>query len=298
VSGAGPFTPLAPDPAYKIDAPVVLLDNRDDLDDPFVIALGDLLGLWFTATPRGGGPTTILHSDAYSLEEGFLDPIAAVSADEPWEDGQVSGPSVLMGSPWLLLYNAAGAIGVATSTDGHLWDKIHGTTLTPNGAEEGTALGPPAAVRLGDRVRVYYSASGAIYAADTDAEGLLAGRIPIWTRLDGDPSTPERDPMLTGVSYGLAIERVFARAAPTPAGRLRHDLYFTVRIPASGTQPSTTCGFASSYSGDRFLAADAPILPLTPAARGPAETPYRDGALLLYVGRAGARDAIWAAKSP
>jgi len=228
----------------------------------------------------------------------------------------VSGPSVIRGAPWLLFYRAAGAIGVATSDDGHRWTKIPGTTLTPDQGAEGDALGPPAAVRLGAsggasgasgavgaRVRVYYPARGALFAAEADLADFQARRPPRWTRLDGDPATPGRDPMLAGAPFALALERVTARAAETPVGRLRHDLYFTARVPSSGptattATTTTTIGFAASYTGDRFLAAAAPILPRSPAARGPTETPYRDGALLLYVGHAGARDAILAARSP
>jgi hypothetical protein len=279
---------------------VVLLDNLADLDDPVVLAEGDLLGLWFTSRPRGGGPATIAHADAYRLEEGFLDPIRQLEADQAWEAGEVSGPSVIRGTPWLLLYNAAGAIGVATSADGHVWQKIPGTTLTPD-ATEGGALGPPAAVRVGDRVRVYYPAGGQIWSAETDLAGIVAHRPPIWERLDGDPTTPARDPMLaeSDLQFGVALERVTARAAPTPADRLRYDLYVTARLPsADAGPPSTAVGFASSYTGDRFLAAAGPILPIAPAARAATETPYRDGALLLYVGRAGVRDAILAARSP
>jgi hypothetical protein len=207
---------------------------------------------------------------------------------------------VIRGVPWLLFYNAAGAVGVATAVDGHVWQKIPGTTLTPD-ATEGGPLGPPAAVQVGDRVRVYYPAAGQIWAAETDLAGIVAHRPPVWMRLDGDPTTPVRDPMIarSDLPFGVALERVSARAAPTPAGRLRYDLYLTARLASADGGPSSTAvGFASSYTGDRFLAAAGPILPLSPAARAATETPYRDGALLLYVGRAGVRDAILAARSP
>ena len=51
-------------------------------------------------------------------------------------------------------------------------------------------------------------------------------------------------------------------------------------------------------SGDDFLVAPAPIVPPKLDARSPAETPYRNGALLLYVQKFGANDAIAAALSP
>jgi hypothetical protein len=80
----------------------------------------------------------------------------------------------------------------------------------------------------------------------------------------------------------------------TPAGRVRHDLYFTA--PTGAT--TSTVGFAGSFSGDQFLVAAAPIVPPKVPARSPAETPYRNGALLLFVQRSGANDVISAALSP
>ena len=80
---------------------------------------------------------------------------------------------------------------------------------------------------------------------------------------------------------------------------MRHDLYFTAVTAPTPMQPTiSTCGFASSFTGDRFVTASAPILPLKSATRAPAETPYRDGALLLYIERSGAHDAVAAAHSP
>jgi hypothetical protein len=92
-----------------------------------------------------------------------------------------------------------------------------------------------------------------------------------------------------------SLDRVSARAAETPAGRVRHDLYFTVQA-APLLHP--TCGFAASFSGDRFAAAAQPILPLDAEAQAPSETPAGAEALLFYVERFGTRDAIAAAESP
>jgi hypothetical protein len=286
VSGGGPFRPLDPDPS-------VLSDPLVDLDDPSVIAVGDTLELWVTAT-RGKG-TDIEHATAPSLDRfGDLEP--ALVADQAWEGAAVRGPSVLSGRPWLLFYSAAGAIGWAAAYDGKSWQKGPGPSLVADGAAEGSALGAPAAVRLGDFVRVYYPAAGAIWAAEALFADLARG-VPVgWSRVDGDPTTPARDPMLAGAPFAAALGRVSARAAATPADRLRHDLYFTAETGITNTP--TACGFAASFTGDRFEVAAAPILPLVPAARSPAMTPYRDGALLLYVQHSGVTDAIAAALSP
>ncbi len=306
-SGAGPFTPLAPDPSLdNINPPFVLADATADLDDPWVVSLGDLMALWVTA--RRANVTDIEHADSYRLEDGFLPLGQAILPDQGWEAGAVSSPSLIAGDPvvprgeWILFYSGGGAIGWATApaiTLGHKWTKAPGPALFANDREEGSELASPAVVRLDDRVRVYYLASGVIWAADAPWDDVAAGRATTWTRLDGDPSTPERDPMLTVPTWALSIARFTARAANTPVGRVRHDLYFTALTAPTSTQPSlSTCGFASSFTGDRFVTAPTPILPAKSATRAPAETPYRDGALLLYIARSGARDAVAAAHSP
>jgi hypothetical protein len=307
VSGSGPFKPLEPDPSLDaINAPFVLADNNADLDDPWVVDYGDQMALW--ATARRANVTDIEHSDSFALEQGFLPLVQAILPDQAWEAGAVSAPSLIAGDPvvrggiWVIFYAGGGAIGWATApavTLGHNFAKAPGPALLANGAEEGTELSSPAVVRLDDRVRVYYLAAGAVWAADAPWSDVVAGRATTWTRLDGDPSTPERDPMLTTPSWALSIARVTARADQTPAGRVRHDLYFTAVTAPTPMQPSiSTCGFASSFSGDQFAVSAAPILPLKNATRAPAETPYRDGALLLYIERSGSRDAVAAAHSP
>jgi hypothetical protein len=307
VSGSGPFRPLQPGPPYSdISAPFVLLEGVVDLDDPFVVAWEDQLALWVTA--RRSNITDIEHADALDLEHGFGALFQAIVADRAWEAGAVSQPSLIAGDPvvpgdvWILFYGGGGALGWATApavTLGHNWTKAPGPAILANGVEEGHVLSSPAVVRIGDRVRVYYLGQGLLWAVEAPYDDVVAGRATSWTRLDGDPATPARDPMLRPPSWATAIGRVTARAAPTPVGRWRHDLYVTVELPATDRRAATSsAGFAASFSGDRFVTADAPILPLDQKRHGPAETPYRDGALLLYIERAGARDAVAAATSP
>jgi hypothetical protein len=307
VSGSGPFSPLQPDPSLSnINPPFVLIESTADLDDTWVVSYGDQLALWVTA--RRSNVTQIEHADSLSLEEGFLPLVQAIFPDQAWEAGAVASPSLVAGDPvvpranWILFYQGGGAIGWATApaiTLGHKWTKAPGPALIANGAEEGSELSSPAVVRVGDRARVYYLASGAIWAADAPYDDVIAARATSWSRLDGDPSTPERDPMLRVPSWALTIGRFSARAATTPTGRVRHDLYFTATTVPTSLQPTvSTCGFASSFSGDQFATAATPILPLMHETHAPSETPYRDGALLLFIERAGAHDAVAAARSP
>jgi hypothetical protein len=152
-------------------------------------------------------------------------------------------------------------------------------------------------VRIGDRLRVYYLASGAVWAAEAPFADVVAGRATTFTRIDGDPRTPDRDPIIARPPFGSALTHVCARAAVTPAGRLRHDLYLTVGLPAGSTATSS-CAFASSFTGSDFAVAATPILPAMVTARDCAETPYEDVALLFYTQRSGAHDAIGLARDP
>jgi hypothetical protein len=294
VSGSGPFTPLEPDPSLSITAPVVLSDPTADLDDPTVVVWNDALALWVT-THRNGA-TAIEHADANTLLDGFMALYPGIQADQGWEAGGVSQPSVLWTNPWLMFYGGGGMIGWATAADGHSFKKAPGPALIANTAEEGDSLSSPAVVQIGDRFRVYYLAAGAIWAAEAPADDVLAGRATTWTRLDGKPETPARDPMLTAPSWALAIGRFTARAANTPVGRLRHDLYFTARTYPMGAQgASTNVGFASSFTGFDYATESTPIVSTHLPVHSPTETPYGDQALLLYVMHSGARDVIAAA---
>jgi hypothetical protein len=296
VSGAGPFAPLTMQPGEQIDPPIVLVDSGANLDDPAVLADGDRLTVWVTAKRKSG--IDIERADAPSLLDGFGPLEPALAADQPWEGGAVSAPSLLPGSPWLLFYSAAGAIGYAVSSDGRTWQKA-GPTLSTDGLDEGVALGAPAAIRVDDRVLVYYPAAGRLWAASAPFADLVARRPVTWQRVNGDPTRPGRNPVIDGVPYGVALGRPFARAADTPVGRRRFDLYFTVETglgPNNG--PATTCGFASSFQPVGMQVLPQPIVPPKLAVRAPTETPYGDGAVLLYIQVRGVRDALAAARAP
>jgi hypothetical protein len=305
VSGSGPFSPLDPsDPKWSsLNAPFVLQDSGADLESPFVLARGDQLSLWATTTRMH--VTDIERADATKLEVGFGDLAPALASDQQWEAGAVASPSIIAGDPivpsatWIMFYSAAGKIGFATSVGGDTWMKAIGPTLSADGREEGDMLSSPAAVRIGERLRVYYVAAGAIWAAETSYADVAAMRAVTWTRLDGEPSTARRDPMLTSPSWARGVTGVSARVVETPAGRVRHDLYFSASMPKYTTMTAaSSCGFAGSFTGDGFATAAAPIVPLTQPTHAPSETPYRAGALLLFIEQSGARQAVAAATSP
>jgi len=290
--GGGTFAPIAADPAQSWNAPFVLQQASADLADPDPIASGAAISIW-VAVARPGG-FAIARADAETLDGGFGALAPALSADAAWEQGAVRGPSVVPGAPWLMLYAAGGAIGAATSPDGAAWSKPPAPALTADGGDEGASLGAPAAIVVGEKLRVYYAAAGAIWAAEAPLADFQAARAPAWTRLDGDPSTPARDPIVRGVPFGGALDRPFARAEPTVTGAIRYTLGFSVALP-DGTSGS---GFAASFDGISFAVQQTPLLPLAPASAAPALVRYGDRPLVFYVGRFGARDAIAVAARP
>ena len=304
VSGAGPFRPLTDEPSFTITAPYVASQPGAELDEPFVLASGPLLALWVTVSRPGDAH--IEHADAFTLGGGFGLWQVALSADQPWESGVVQSPSAIWDSPWVLFYASGGAIGWAVGPDGHAWQKAPGPALFAEGPE-GQSLTSPSAVRLGDVLRVYYVGNHRVWAAEAPWADIAAARATTWHRVDGDATTPALDPILdpTGLTVAASsatvsvtgVGRLTARAGLTPTGRVRHDLYLT--FSTTGMPPADrACVFASSLTGDRFEVAPTPLLPLRESAHAPAETPYLDGALLLYVKTLGSHGAIAAATSP
>ena len=133
------------------------------------------------------------------------------------------------------------------------------------------------------------SASGRSGRPRRRGSDVVAGTATAWTRLDGDPATPERDPMLRAPDWALSIGRFTARADKTPAGRVRHDLVLHGRDVPTAAQPSiSTCGFASSFTGDRFEIAGAadPAAQERDARAGRDAVPRRRAALVHRDARA------------
>ena len=270
VSGGGPFAPLDPLPGDKIDAPVALEGSGVDLDDPFVLADGAALTVWVTAHQAGGD--VIMRADAKSIRQGFGDFETALVADQPWEGGGVSAPSIITNG-WVMFYTGAlGGIGFATSQDGHTWKTKPGPLIG--------GVGPPAAVRIGPDVRLYYVEDGALHALD----GVF---------------TQQHDAgvVVPGAPFGTSLGRAFARSAMTPGGRLRHDVYFTVQ-----TAMMRTCGWAASYDALHFDVFALPIVDPKQDIHACAEAPYEtdgiDGALGLWIEQRGSRAVVFAGKSP
>ena len=262
-------------------------------------------------TARRANVTDIEHADALALEEGFLPLVQAILPDQAWEAGAVAAPSLIAGDPvvpggiWILFYAGGGAIGWATApavTLGHNFAKAPGPALLADGAEEGTELSSPAVVRLGDRVRVYYLAAGAIWAAEAPCERRRrrprhhAGRGSTAIR-----PRPRAIRCCARRAWALSIDRFTARAA-RDAGRSRAPRSLLHRCHRANTAAAVDQHLRASPARSPAIASPSPprrSCRSSSATHAPAETPYRDGALLLVHRSArGARDAVAAARSP
>ncbi len=297
-SGAGPFKPIEAEPGDRLNAPIAL-EEAADLDDPCVLVRGDALGAWITATREG--KARIEHSDADQLREGFGPLLVDVEATFDWEQGEVRHASIIdrttASEPMRMVYEAGGAVGFAVTPDGigHAWQKNPLPILQANGLEEGATLKSPSLARIGDRLRVYYLANGVVWAAEAPLADPTA-----MVRLDGNPQTPMRDPVLSALPFLTTLDKVSARAANTPTGRQLVTLYLSGPVPSTATIPPHNSGVAAAFDGLHFEVVPSPILPRLEAAHSPslASQAYGPKMLLFYAHRVGPYEAITIGTSP
>lgn len=290
LSGVGPFRKLAPSDDTAIAEPVVLAAPGANLDDPFALVDGERLTLWFSRSDGKSG-STIGRADLPRLEDGAPSLDFALAAESPWEMGGVAQPSVLRGEsggPWLLFYAAGGAIGYATG-DGVSWDRLPGPALAPGVGER--ALGSPAPILEGDRVRLYFVVDGGAVEVAEAALADLAARAPTpFVRVAEDPVVRAGD-----APWLEAIGRVTARAVATSTGRTRYDLYL------SGTDDAgqRAVGMAASWDGESYAVPPVAFLDARrPNEWSPTVVDFRGGALLLFTQPSGAGSVVAAATSP
>jgi hypothetical protein len=288
-SGMGVFTLLTADPADPISAPFVLTDVVD-IEEPSTLVHGTTVALW--ASIKRNGVQQIEHADLYDrLQEGFLPLGFPLSPSETWENGAIHSPSMLDGPPYVMFYAANDAIGWAVANDAaaHNFIKAPGPAFAAD--TEGGPVSSPAAVRVGDKIRVYYLAAGAIWAAEGSRADVEAGLPTTWTKLPG--------PLIrqTDVPFLSVLEHLQARAPFTPAGRQRFDLYMSGPIIDPKLKIHTVAG-ASSFDGLDFTVVKTPLLPKGEAGTSPTPAIYGPKQVLFFSRRFGSYDAIAAAITP
>lgn len=258
---AGPFTELSP--AQNPGGTNTLIAGRGGqlADEPCVITVGPLRVAYVTLWRGTPGDAAATRTIGRTVESGprtlsFVEASDVFTAQNAWEGGSVGAPHVVLegASSYVLVYEAAGRIGLARSTDGVTFERRAEPILTPLAAmSEGPALSAPSLARAPDGTWwLAYGSAGQIFVASASApEGP-------YTR-HGAVLTPRTDPTLSGGDGGVLgfeaneLDDPALAIETTPTGRTAFYLFYT----AVGVVPMTTgmavplerIGLAGSYDG-------------------------------------------------
>jgi hypothetical protein len=223
-------------------------------------------------------------------------PQVVLSPDAPWEGSDLAGPSALViGGQVFLYYAAAGGIGLALSQDGLTFQKQPAPVLAADPTvtwETTVPHAPSVAVYPDGQIRMLYGAGASIGEADSDDGGMT------WHRIDGDPTTPAMDPVL---SPGPPAPGTLEDGEPPPfdtgqvddpcllprmtaAGRIQVRVLYTGLIGAPGTTGrASAIGFAARYGDSGPLTRQtSPVLSVGRHEAAPALFEW-SGNSMLYV---------------
>jgi hypothetical protein len=323
-SDVGPFRALSSAEVLGA-APLVLDAPAARYREPAILALdpnpASLQVALYAVAARNGADVLVRTraDDARSFYGASLAtsgaPEVVLEPDQAWEGEGVHSPALLRsGAEVWLYYAAAGGIGLAVSPDGvHFTKAQSAPVLAPDPAATWETSPPtqPSVALLDDgKLHMLYAAGVSI------GEALSAdGRV--WTRLDGDPTTPALDPVFSPLSFdasSLAPDAsppfdVGQVADPcllprdTAAGREQvRVLYTGYDAPPSATPRASAIGFAARYGPSGLLErAPSPVYEVGKHEAAPALFEWSGGAM-LYVEQSSnvspAYPAIAAAVSP
>jgi hypothetical protein len=227
------------------------------------------------------GPRSVSRA-APRADRGFSAGPPVFTASEPWEEGEVFDPWVVVdGDRVRLYYAAAGGIGLAEATglEGDFERVGEGPLLDADDAVSGVPRRPSVVFGPDGAWWMYYDAGGAIGVARSDD-----GRA--FTRVDGDLSTPAIDPLRLDFSQDFAdvetseevsVGSPGAVAVDTPGGRRLIRVYFESRR-ADGTVRAYVAGTADGVTFERH---NVPVLD-EEDARFPAPYVLDERVTLLY----------------
>ncbi len=263
-AGVGPFRVLAPTEMQGVP-PYVMDDKPRTFREPAALPLGDGetdVALYLVSQEDSGGTKhgAIVRTradDARSFYGATQDvghhPQVVLTADQPWEGADLSGPSALrVGDEVLLYYAGSGGVGLARSPDGLAFTKVAGPVLP---GDAGGAISGPSVAQVPDGTfRMLFTQGDSIYEAQSP-DGVA------WTRVDADPSTPAMDAVLgpaaapTDLAPGekppfdtLRVADPCLVPRTTPAGRLHFRVLYTGYAAAGdGGAPTSAIGFAARY---------------------------------------------------
>jgi hypothetical protein len=237
------------------------------------------------------GTRTIRHAHATTFDKGFGATDTALAAALPWEDGAVGTPAILKKDVTLLLYLAAGQVGIARMDDG----ARRSTPLF------GTDLVSMTAALDGDTVHVLTLHDGQVDERTCAWAALTAsveGAAPTFTLATQVLPTP---------TWGTRIDTLGMRIDKTPVGRMRQDVFFSAALPLTAAMTGEDLGIATPTSigaASRYLAGDVgladveePILTGPPYPSDPTAIAYEGGVLVFYAAPS-TRSAIAVARHP
>jgi len=294
-SGVGPFRPLQ-DGELSASAivPYVLSDQRAKFREPSVVGTSDDPGatdVWMYAVGHADHDVIVRShaTDARSFYGDATDklthpkdaPATVLSADQPWEGSDLSGPSALRanGQVWLFYAGggsaadagaATGGIGVATSGDGLSFTKQGAPVVgTPPGCAAPRA--PSVSIFPDGTWHMIYAACGSLYEA---------------TSADGTTWTPAGDAVL-GPGDGfdaLAVDDPMLSWRTTIDGRLQVLVLYAGRAAsADGGPPDSAIGVAGRFGPSGALSRQSsPVYSVHLHEGGPALFEWSGGSL-LYV---------------
>lgn len=251
-AGVGPFRALTTSEIKGL-APFVLEDKEAQYRDPAVIRGADGVSTLLFAVARASGVDVIVRTRALDERTFFGNsthfgnkPLSVLQPDRLWEEGALSGPSVVRyGGDLLLYYAGREGIGVARSAnDGLSFRKEPGPILSRDILPETWETAPPSAPSVfvlpdNKTLRMLYVAGTAIGEAES-ADGIE------WRRLRPGPLlAPTQPPAFDSAAVGdpCVVTRV------TAAGRVHVRVLYT-GWDASG---ASAIGFAARYGADGVL---------------------------------------------
>jgi hypothetical protein len=126
-----------------------------------------------------------------------------------------------------------------TAADGRSFDRKGTTVLTPDAAWEGGVMGGPAALRVGEEIRLYYAAAGGIGLARGDAQGMTFTR--------------EAAPVLGPAAGGWEAGATPRSPGVVQLGDGSFRLFYEVPLPGGGSaigEARSTDGIAFQRLGD------------------------------------------------
>jgi hypothetical protein len=251
-ANVGPFRKLGPEEVKGV-APFVLDDKGARYREPTVLRDGEFTLLY--AVARVSGKDVIVRTRSldgrtfYGAGQPGKAPAVVLEPDQAWEQGALSGPSVLsFGGEYLLYYAGGDGIGVARSTDGLAFRKEPGPVLGRDPAPGSWETTPPRAPSVFElpngRLRMLYAAANCIGEAES-TDGVAWSRVGTTPVLvPAPPPAPgsllpnEKPPFDTA-----AVGDPYVATRTTPAGR------FHVRVVYTGmdTAGVTAIGLAGRY---------------------------------------------------